>query len=429
MWRFRESGPDGYAAPARLLLLFLVTALGCTHPLRVGNLPAYQETIRLERPQQPPRIGIQPYTGPTEAVFFFNALVERLSTSLAVEEVRTNYVAGEGDSFLPDLVLSIGHRLEYRSSGWNFLVNWPGFAVFLPAWIGYGYHAEIETRVAIHDARGALVAEKAIPVAYRMRHADMDRTMWAGLGWFPPLWSVTAVGGGIYDAVSFDDDVIGAFQAAVRDNYSIYTAHRVIDQITALAPVAQRSTGSCFAVDRRGTLLTALQVVKQAQQIRVLLPSGEWWPAELVQELEAEDLAVLRLGRVTRGFLPVAALGDASVGLPVSTLAHLGQVSASVQPEILQGEIRAFSGSGPTRRLDLTESLDGRYAGSPVLNEAGQIVGVVVSPAAAGRPARAVSIDAARSAIDSFSEANGSDAREQGLRRARSALCFVEAKR
>jgi S1-C subfamily serine protease len=426
MWWFRESRPDGYVA--LLLGLLLSTAFGCTHALQVQNLPAYQEPLRLERPLQPPRIGIQPYTGPNAAFFFFNALVEQLATSPAVEEVRTNYVAREDDSFLPDLVLSIDHRLQYRSSGWNFLVNWPGFAVFMPAWIGYGYHAEIETRVTILDAEGALVAEKTIPMAYRMRHADMDRTVWAGLGW-AGLYGVTAFGGGVYDAFVFDDDVIGAFQAEVRDNYSLYTANRVIDQIAALGPVADRSTGNCFAVDRHGTLLTALKVVEETQEIRVLLPSGEWWPAEVVQKLEAEDLAVLRLGRVTRGFLPVAARGVASIGLPVSALAHPGQVSASVQPEILQGEIRAFSGSGPARRLDLTESLDDRYAGSPVLNEAGQIVGVVVSPAAAGQPARAVSIDVARRAVDSFSEGLGSDEREQGLRRARSALCFVEARR
>ena len=223
--------------------------------------------------------------------------------------------------------------------------------------------------------------------------------------------------------------MIGAFQAEVRDNYSLYTANRVIDQIAALAPVAQRSTGSCFAVDRHGTLLTALQVVEEAQEIRVLLPSGEWWPAELVQKLEAEDLAVLRLGRVTRGFLPVAAHGVASIGLPVSTLAHPGQVSASVQPEILQGEIRALSGSGPAGRLELTASLDDRYAGSPVLNDAGQVVGVVVLPDFEGQPGRAVSIDAARPARRLLERGRGSDEREQGLRRARSALCFVEARR
>jgi hypothetical protein len=63
------------------------------------------------------------------------------------------------------------------------------------------------------------------------------------------------------------------------------------------------------------------------------------------------------------------------------------------------------------------------------VNDAGQVVGVVVSPASAGQPARGVPIDVARSALDSLSESRGSEEREQGLRRARSALCFVEARR
>jgi hypothetical protein len=39
-------------------------------------------------------------------------------------------------------------------AGWNFLINWPGFVVFLPAWVGYGYHAEVETRLRIEDSEG-----------------------------------------------------------------------------------------------------------------------------------------------------------------------------------------------------------------------------------------------------------------------------------
>ena len=429
MWRSPASLLDPTRARAIALALGLGLATGCTHALQVQNLADYQEPIRLKRPLHPPRIAIQPYTGPNEAFFFFNALVQSLGTNTAVDEVQTDYVVAKDDSFLPDLVLSIDHRLKYRSSGWNFFVDWPGYIVFMPAWIGYGYRADIETRVAIHDAQGALVAEESIPVAYRMRHADMDRTVWAGLGWFPATYGIAAVGGGVYAALNFDEDVIGGFQASTRENYSSYVANRLLERVAARAPTVQRSTGSCFAVDRHGTLLTALDVVKGAQEIRVLLPSGEWQPAQLAQELEAEELAVLRLGRVTRGFLPVASVGAAHVGLPVLTLGHPGKVAAGAQPAIEQGEIRALSGSGPASRLELSEPRGARHTGSPVLNDAGQVVGVLVPPDFEGQFARAVPIDAARPALDSVSEGSGSEEREQGLRRARSALCFVEARR
>lgn len=411
-----------------VLALGLGLATGCTHALQVKNLADYQEPIRLGREQRPPRIGIEPYTGPHEAFFFFNALVERLGTSPDVEDLKTDYVAGKHDSFLPDVVLSIDHRLAYRSSGWNFFVDWPGFVALMPAWVGYGYHAEIETRIRIRDGRGQLVTEESIPMAYRMRHADMDRTVWAGLGFFPGLWSVSAFGGGIYAALEFDEDAIGGFQASVRDNYSSYVANRVLDRLAALAPPVERSTGSCFAVDRKGTVLTALDLVKDAQEIRVLLPSGEWQRAQLAQALDAE-VAVLRLGRVTRGFLPVAARGAGRTGLHVLTLGHPGKVAAGVQPEIEQREIRTLSGAGPAQRLELGEPLTARHTGSPVLNDAGQVVGIVLPSDYEGGPARAVPIDAARGAVDSLSEGSGAEQREQGLRRARSALCFVEARR
>ena len=71
---------------------------------------------------------------------------------------------------------------------------------------------------------------------------------------------------------------------------------------------------------------------------------------------------------------------------------------------------------------------DASHTGSPVPNDAGQVVGILVSPDFEGRRAHAVPIDAARRALDSVSEGSGSAKREQGLRRARSALCFVEAR-
>lgn len=388
------------------------------HTLEVTNLARYQEPIRLEGQRRAPRVAVRPYTGPREAFFFFNALVARLAYSPAIEELRTDYV--EGDAFLPDVVLTLDHRIDYRSSSSNFLINFPGALLLTPGWHGYVYEAEIETSAQIHDATGALVSEEVTAQTYELRHADLDRTIFTGLLVFV---------GGIYDSLVFDEDLIGSFQAQVSENYSVYAGNRLLDQIIAMQPSEQRTTGTCFAIDRQGTVLTAHHVVKGAEAIRVLLPSGEWHLAQLAQALEAEDLAVLRLGRVTRGFLPVTPAGTASAGLPVLAFAHPGRVAAGVQPEIEQGEIRALSGSGPSRRLDLTEPLDARYAGSPLVNDAGQVVGVVVSPASAGQPARGVPIDVARSALDSLSESRGSEEREQGLRRARSALCFVEARR
>jgi S1-C subfamily serine protease len=390
------------------------------HTLEILNLDRYQEPIRLGREHAPLRVAVRPFTGPREALFFFNALVARLGCSPAVEELRTDYSEGEDAAFLPDVVLSFEYRVQYRSSGWNFWINTPGVLVLAPGWNGFVYEAEIETRVLLHDAAGRQVSEETIPMSFDLRHADLDRSIFGGLLLF---------GGSAYDAVTFDDDLIGSFQAQVSETYSLHAANRVLDRVGTLRPVEHRSTGSCFAIDRNGTVLTAHHLVKDARAIHVLLPSGEWQLAEVTHALPAEDLAVLRLGRITRGFLPITPAGTARAGLPVFALAHPGQVAAGVQPELGDGEIRALVGKGPSSRLELDAPLSASFVGSPLLNEAGLVVGVVVDAASAGQPARAVSIDAARPALDSFFEGSGDTPRERGIRRARSALCFVEATR
>jgi S1-C subfamily serine protease len=353
-------------------------------------------------------------------LFFYNALVARLAFSPAVAELRTDYVEGEGGAFLPDVVLSFEHSVQYRSSGLNFWINTPGFAVLMPGWNGFVYAADIETRVQLHDASGEPIGDETIPMQFDLRHADLDRSIFSAL---------SLVIGSVYDATTFDDDLIGSFQAQVSETYSLHAANRVLDRIVALQPVEERSTGSCFAIDRSGTVLTAHHLVADAKAIRVLLPSGNWYHAKVAHALEAEDLAVLRLGRITRGFLPITPAGTAQAGLPVFALAHPGQVAAGVQPQLGDGEIRALTGSGPTGRLELSVALGAGYVGSPLLNDAGLVVGVVVDAATEDQPARAVSIDAARPALDDFFEGSGDAPREHGIRRARSALCFVEAAR
>ena len=303
---------------------------------------------------------------------------------------------------------------------WNFWINTPGAFVLAPGWNGFVYEAEIETRVRLENAAGQPVGDETIPMTFDLRHADLDRSLFGG---------VLLFAGSAYDVANFDDDLIGAFQAQVSETYALHTANRVLDHVVALRPVEHHSTGSCFAIDRNGTVLTAHHVVKDAKAIRVLLPSGEWQLAEVAHVLAAEDLAVLRLGHVTRGFLPITPAGSARTGLPVFALAHPGQVAAGVQPELGDGEISRISGSGPSSRLDLSVPLEAGFVGGPLANEAGLVVGVVVEAASPGQPARAVSIDAARPALDSFFEATGDIPRERGIRRVRSALCFVEATR
>lgn len=220
---------------AASLAVFLTVA--CSHELTVRNLDLYATPVHLASGDEKFAVAVLPYSGAPDGMFFFNALVERIHNSPAVSELRTDYLPGKGGRFEPVLILSINPQVQYRSSGWNFLINWPGFLIFTPAWNGYVYHADILTQVAIHDGSGKLLSQSEIPISYSIRQAEMDRTIFTGLTWLEV--SLLAFGGGIYNANVFDEDIVGALQVHVKDNYVNYVANQVAPKLIAAAESAR----------------------------------------------------------------------------------------------------------------------------------------------------------------------------------------------
>lgn len=134
-------------------------------------------------------------------------------------------------SYDPDLILSIDTHCEYRSSGWNFLINFPGFLVFAPAWNGYVYRADIATDVTIQDVDGDVLEHAHVLVSYNIREGDADRVVLAHVSWLEV--GVLAFVGGIYNARTFDRDLIPELQLRVRSNYANYVMHQIEPQLRA----------------------------------------------------------------------------------------------------------------------------------------------------------------------------------------------------
>jgi len=222
----------------RLALLIFTAGVGlttsaCTHELQVRNLARYSTPLRVSSSEVRPNVAVLPYRGGPDGIFYFNALVEQLSLSPSIGELETDYTPENGSAFRPDLVLAIDPIVDYRSSGWNFLINWPGFLIFTPAWNGYVYRADILTNVAMSDRNGSSLGSLNVPVTYNIRHAEMDRTIFAGLSWFEV--SLLAFGGGIYNANVFDRDLIGGLQTQVKTNYTNYVFGQVEPKIRTAA--------------------------------------------------------------------------------------------------------------------------------------------------------------------------------------------------
>jgi hypothetical protein len=213
------------------VLLAALSLAACNHELQIKNLAMYQAPYRLDAELIRPRLGVLPFEGTPDDLFFFNSIVERLTRDPAIADLRTDYLPRiaqvrpeQARLFVPDLVLAIRPKVTYRSSGWNFLINWPGFLIWAPAAMGYIHHADVMTTFVIHDREGKALDQLEVPMSFNLRYADGDRTIWAELGWLEvsalPFFS------GIVFAKSVDRDVIPPFQVNVKDTYSNYVTRR-----------------------------------------------------------------------------------------------------------------------------------------------------------------------------------------------------------
>ncbi|MBI3526336.1 MAG: hypothetical protein HY067_00010 [Betaproteobacteria bacterium] len=223
------------------LAIMALSMTACTHALEVKNLDLYAASVHLVQIEPPVKVAVLPYEGSPDGQFYFNTLVERLSRRPGIAKLQTDYIVNQPNEFNPDVILSINPTVKYRSSGWNFLINFPGFIIFTPAWNGYVYHADIMTDISINDKNGTELSSTKIPISYSIREAEMDRTIWTGLTWLEV--GILAFGGGIYNANVFDRDIIGTLEYYVRDNYATFISNEMQPKIRAAQNVL-RARGS-----------------------------------------------------------------------------------------------------------------------------------------------------------------------------------------
>jgi S1-C subfamily serine protease len=139
------------------------------------------------------------------------------------------------------------------------------------------------------------------------------------------------------------------------------------------------STGTAFFVTWDGYLVTNQHVVSQAKHIQVKLGDGELVDAELVSGDPDNDLALLRVQAVGRP-LRVLRTEALSRGDPVFTLGYpLIQLQGQEQKATF-GHINALTGlQGDKRFVQIDVPIQPGNSGGPLLNQRGEVVGVVSS--------------------------------------------------
>lgn len=147
---------------------------------------------------------------------------------------------------------------------------------------------------------------------------------------------------------------------------------------------AQRSSGSGVVVVNRGLILTSLHVVKGAGRIRVLFADGLESDAKIVSEQPENDVAVLQAETVPDD-LSAATMrpkADLKPGDNVVAVGFPFGIGPSVTAGVVSGLKRQFkttNGDFLSNLIQFDAAVNPGSSGGPLLNAAGEVVGIVTA--------------------------------------------------
>jgi len=147
----------------------------------------------------------------------------------------------------------------------------------------------------------------------------------------------------------------------------------------------QRAVGSGVVVVNRGTILTSLHVVAGAGRIRVVFADGLESDAKIVGRHPENDLAVLEAETVPDD-LAAAVMRPRADLLPGDTVVAVGfpfGIGPSVSAGVVSGLKREYRSQSGERLLSGLIQFDAAVnpgsSGGPLLNAAGEVVGIVTA--------------------------------------------------
>jgi S1-C subfamily serine protease len=146
----------------------------------------------------------------------------------------------------------------------------------------------------------------------------------------------------------------------------------------------QRSTGSGVVIVNRGTILTSLHVVAGAGRIRVVFADGLESDAKIVGQQPENDLAVLQAETVPDD-LAAATMrpkADLKYGDDVVAVGFPFGIGPSVSAGVVSGLKRSFrtnAGEQLSNLIQFDAAVNPGSSGGPLLNAAGEVVGIVTA--------------------------------------------------
>jgi len=145
---------------------------------------------------------------------------------------------------------------------------------------------------------------------------------------------------------------------------------------------SQWSVGTGFIIDPNGLILTNAHLVGRTKKVTVALVNGRRFSGEVRGVDALTDLAVVKINPAQQK-LPGASTGNVNQIKIGDSVAAIGDVGSNVNLGIVSNFNRLNTQTGiPDTRLDVIQTytaIDPDYSGGPLLNQAGEIIGINTS--------------------------------------------------
>jgi S1-C subfamily serine protease len=150
------------------------------------------------------------------------------------------------------------------------------------------------------------------------------------------------------------------------------------------AEEAGPSLGTGFFVDPAGHLITSYHVIAGAERIGCRTADGNVHEATVARASQMNDLALLQVNFRPAHYLSLAARGALHAGDRVFTVGYGAPNYLGVnEPRFTEGSISALSGpNADDAWMQITVPIQPGNSGGPVVNETGQVVGIIAATAA-----------------------------------------------
>lgn len=198
--------------------LFFIMVGGCSHQLQLRNADQYSESMPYSSKEL--KIGVTSAATHTQENFVSYVVDEMYN----LPGCKILYPYAHDEKKPVDFEISLTITVKYSGSGTNFLISWPGYIVFAPAWNGFIYFADICTEVLVRDfVNGNVVMSRSYDTKYRCNQSEFDRTF-IEIGWLE--WGIIPLIGGFFNT-TYDVDITPEFNQAISRSYGSYISRNI----------------------------------------------------------------------------------------------------------------------------------------------------------------------------------------------------------